>query len=326
MGKKIITLLLCMLMIIGMLSSFAVFAEDTNEPVVIYEINYNSDADLAADKISWFPANAAASIDTAEHFEGAGSLKFEFDKDSTKDVRLCNINGTAFKKGANYVVSFYAKASAPVAFKFMCGFANNGNRIISGGSEIAYPGAFPKLTTDWKKYTIRFNIDSFKNGNDEYVAEFLVEANNFSAGDKLWIDKIEVLEGINPVAPVAENVKISGSAQVSKTLTASADITDANKGDILSAKYQWQYQDGEVWKDISGAASETYTIPEEMIGKKLRVLVTPLSDNEPKEGVPVASAATGEITAFSYPPSAKDVKLSGEAKIGSTIEASYIYI
>ena len=84
---------------------------------------------------------------------------------------------------------------------------------------------------------------------------------------------------------------ISGTAQVSQTLTAStSDISDADGLDNVSYGYQWLADDTE----IDGATSSTYTVQSSDNGKVIKVRVTFTDDAGHEETL--TSAAT-EVTA-----------------------------
>ncbi|MBE7042841.1 MAG: hypothetical protein E7399_05025 [Ruminococcaceae bacterium] len=127
-------------------------------------------------------------------------------------------------------------------------------------------------------------------------------------------------------APVVESVSIDGVVQIGETLTANAKITDIND-DNITANYQWQSKEAEGWKNITEKGTEqTYVIPETMLGKQLRVIVTPVSDVEPKTGADFTSAETAAVTAVTLPPSAEDLKVTGEYDVSCKLVVDYKYL
>jgi len=145
--------------------------------------------------------------------------------------------------------------------------------------------------------------------------------------NELWVDDMALINlAVTPKAPYVESVTIEGAAQVDHTLKATAVVKDSNKEDTTSATYQWQVKTADGWDDITNATSDSYKITSDMLGKQLRVLVTPVSNNDPKTGTPFPSEATVAITPYTYPPSANGLTVTGSYEVGSTLEAKWNYV
>ena len=78
-----------------------------------------------------------------------------------------------------------------------------------------------------------------------------------------------------PNTPAAGVLMIRGTAQVGRTLTAdTSGITDANGLTNAEFIYQWISIDGGSGKDISGATSPTYTVPDADAGRSVKIRVS----------------------------------------------------
>ncbi len=131
-------------------------------------------------------------------------------------------------------------------------------------------------------------------------------------------------------APVARDVKLSGTTMVDGVLTVTADIFDENFDPLAASTYQWQRADkadaaeGE-WTNIAGATGESYTCTADDLNKFIRVLVTPHSTVDPKDGEPTASDVSRQIASKKNPPSAANVSLTGTPAIGNKLTVNYTY-
>ena len=73
-----------------------------------------------------------------------------------------------------------------------------------------------------------------------------------------------------------ETVQITGNLAKGQTLSAVANCTDATVPNITSLQYQWKSSaDGEIWTNIIGATSSTYTLTNSEFLKYIRCEVTP---------------------------------------------------
>ena len=109
---------------------------------------------------------------------------------------------------------------------------------------------------------------------------------------------------------------ISGTAQVSKTLT--ADVSGiADEDGLASATFNhlWLADDA----DISGATGSTYTVTDAEEGKAIKVRVSFTDDEGNEESL--TSAATAEVAARPNIPASGQPTITGTAQVGETLTA-----
>lgn len=141
-----------------------------------------------------------------------------------------------------------------------------------------------------------------------------------------WLDSVELIEYGYTQPPVAESVAIKGSPMVDSVLTAETVIIDPEEDVLAPTLYQWQSSaDGTDWKDIPGAVSETYTVTKNEKDQRLRVQVTPKSTKPPVTGEMVTSPATNPVIDTVDLPAVSGLTISGSAKAGNELTASYTY-
>ena len=98
-----------------------------------------------------------------------------------------------------------------------------------------------------------------------------------------------------PLAPVAKNVAIEGFAAVGMTMEARYDFEDPNGDEEGDTKYQWYFSDdGSKFTDIPGQTEKRYVISEDMLGKYIKVQVTPYAV-VPPYGASAVSESSGKI-------------------------------
>ncbi len=98
-----------------------------------------------------------------------------------------------------------------------------------------------------------------------------------------------------PLAPVAKNVAIEGFAAVGMTMEARYDFEDPNGDEEGGTKYQWYFSDdGSKFSEIPGQTEKRYVISEDMLGKYIKVQVTPYAV-VPPYGAPAVSESSGKI-------------------------------
>ena len=118
---------------------------------------------------------------------------------------------------------------------------------------------------------------------------------SWSVGD---VVELKLTEGVN--TPATGKPKISGAAQVGRTLTAATTgIMDAD-GLPSSFTYQWVRVDGGAERNIAGATSKTYRLVQADAGKTFKVKVSFTDDAGNREGPLTsneypASGAKGEL-------------------------------
>lgn len=101
-------------------------------------------------------------------------------------------------------------------------------------------------------------------------------------------------------APLAQNVKVSGTAKVGQTLTAGYAYFDYEGDSQGASEFKWYRADDAVGTNkavISGANSNTYTLVSEDVGKYISFEVTPVASTGSVKGAPIESAATGAVAA-----------------------------
>ncbi|MGQ1909709.1 alpha-amylase family glycosyl hydrolase [Marinifilum sp. RC60d5] len=130
-------------------------------------------------------------------------------------------------------------------------------------------------------------------------------------------------------APVASNVKISGTFQEDEILTASYDYSDINDDLEGISIYQWYRADdsnGTNEEIISDATGLSYTLSADDRNKYIRFAVTPVAQTgELLQGNIVYSSYSDAIVSIVNAPSASNVSISGIFREDETLTASYDY-
>ena len=124
-------------------------------------------------------------------------------------------------------------------------------------------------------------------------------------------------------APSVTNLHISGTPRVGQTLNAEYTLT-ANGSGADASTYQWQWKDGETWKNAAAAGNtaRTFTLPDSYAGNSVRVVVTPKGSSHPAlAGVAQESSAVEVYGA----PAVSGLKISGTPKVGQTLRAEYTF-
>uniref|UniRef100_UPI00167FF5BC hypothetical protein n=1 Tax=Enterobacter hormaechei TaxID=158836 RepID=UPI00167FF5BC len=83
-------------------------------------------------------------------------------------------------------------------------------------------------------------------------------------------------------APSVTNLHISGTPKVGQTLRAEYTFSSNGSGADAST-FQWQWKDGETWKNAAAAGNtaRTFTLPDSYAGYSVRVVVTPKGSSHP---------------------------------------------
>ena len=117
-----------------------------------------------------------------------------------------------------------------------------------------------------------------------------------------------------PNSPATGQPTISGTAQVSETLTASTSgIADADGLDNASFDYQWLTDDA----DIHGATGSTYALDADDEGKTLKVRVSFTDDAGNEETL--TSEPTAAVAAEPNSPATGQPTITGTAQVGETL-------
>ena len=124
-------------------------------------------------------------------------------------------------------------------------------------------------------------------------------------------------------APLVTDLHISGTPKVGQTLSAEYTFS-ANGSGADASTYQWQWKDGETWKNAAAAGNtaRTFTLPDSYAGYSVRVVVTPKGSSHPSlTGTLQESQA---VTAYGTP-AVEDVRTSGTPEVGQTLRAEYTF-
>ena len=132
-----------------------------------------------------------------------------------------------------------------------------------------------------------------------------------------------------PRAPIVSNVKIIGTAMVTRELSVDFDFSDENEDEMTGADYSWELSaDGKTdWETAS--TGETFTLTEEMIGKSLRVGIVAKTDAaELSNSEKTYSDVFGPVFALKEAPSIKEgsAKINGSGNVSDALIANYTYV
>lgn len=106
------------------------------------------------------------------------------------------------------------------------------------------------------------------------------------------------------LAPVAENVSVTGTEVVGQTMTGTYSYSDHEEDAEDASMFKWYRADtagGANEQLISGESEGDYTLQPADKGKYIRFEVTPAASAGTSPGVPVKSGFTGQIAAPTYP-------------------------
>ena len=172
---------------------------------------------------------------------------------------------------------------------------------------------YPANSTEWMTLeTSPYAIKEIKNQSGTSVPSvhvtggnlpfIYIHSQNDMEGNKMeyYIESAfiyEVDDGTSDtkLPPVIQSLRIEGTSLVGSTLTAAAVVNDPNGDELDPTTYEWQRFVNNEWITIAGATQQTYTTTEDDMGKNIRVIATPHSKAEPKDGTPVTSSAFGPI-------------------------------
>lgn len=116
------------------------------------------------------------------------------------------------------------------------------------------------------------------------------------------------------VVVTLKNVRITGTAKVGETLTATASDTSGATGEsVTGVTYQWfiANSESESFSEIPGATNRTFTITSDYVNKWIKVSATKNGSTEESEPKEIKDAAPlGSVVA------------SGDAKVGATLTAT----
>ncbi|MNK80699.1 Cellulosome-anchoring protein precursor [compost metagenome] len=171
----------------------------------------------------------------------------------------------------------------------------------------------------WTDYGTAVSLS--KAGRTDIEAKTIDKAGNES-------NSISAHVQIVKVAPTAANVTMTGIPTEGQTLTGSYSYADMNGDAENGTSYQWYRSDDAALTTnhtpIPGAATKTYTLQADDIGKYISFEVTPRSAEDPVTGTAVESAAV-KIAAAPAAPTAANVSVTGQAISGQTLTGSYTF-
>ncbi|WP_301103425.1 putative Ig domain-containing protein [Propionivibrio sp.] len=118
-------------------------------------------------------------------------------------------------------------------------------------------------------------------------------------------------------APTGD-LSIVGTASANQVLYANNTLADADGMGALG--FQWQSStDGTTWSAISGATTNSYTLPATLVGKQVRVIASYTDGQGKLESV--ASSPTAAISAFNHAPTGA-VTINGVAALNQVLSVS----
>lgn len=117
-----------------------------------------------------------------------------------------------------------------------------------------------------------------------------------------------------PAPTLVEPPQIYGAGVTGEKLSATSGVWTGHPSFV----FQWQVQDGATWKDIPGANLLTYTVPETLLGQRVRVHVTATY------GGPSATASSDSLLIdYGIPVvGSPSPTVGGVARVGETLELS----
>ncbi|MCF8380547.1 MAG: T9SS type A sorting domain-containing protein [Bacteroidales bacterium] len=132
-------------------------------------------------------------------------------------------------------------------------------------------------------------------------------------------------------APIAANAKLSGSPLVGEIKTVEYTYIDVNADAEATSEIKWYVADDATGTNIAeitaNAGQSTYTLGAADAGKFISFTVLPVAATGTLSNVLHLKASTpfGPVLAAMNPPVATDVTLTGIAKVGEALTASYTY-
>ncbi|WP_414630041.1 hypothetical protein, partial [Enterobacter bugandensis] len=122
--------------------------------------------------------------------------------------------------------------------------------------------------------------------------------------------------------PSVTGLRISGTPEVGQTLRAEYTFTANGAGTDVSS-FQWQWKDGQTWRNVAGGTAKTFTLPDSYAGYDVRVAVTPKGSGQPLSGT---EAFSGAVTIRSKPaPFVTNLGYSGSTGACNRITATYTF-
>ena len=200
---------------------------------------------------------------------------------------------TDLEEGARYTMGYKPQ------IEILPGTDYNMEISRDGGEYTAYNG---EAFDETGKYSLRFEGEDAQGRRQEEEISF---------------------EVIGAVAPVAQEVVISGEPVIGNVLKGDYKYFDENGDEQGESTYKW-YRSSEIdgaYKEIEGANAKEYVISDADEDSYIKFGVTPVSSKEPYTGEEVLSDAfTGPMN-----PSVDKITVSGTVAENSELEVSYEY-
>ena len=173
-------------------------------------------------------------------------------------------------------------------------------------------------------YSLYGDDGSALNGQSLPTGSYTLRATAYSEAD-LGGDVLGALEvSFTVVAtntPATGAPTISGTVQAGETLTAdTSGIADEDGLDNAVFSYQWIANDGNADADIEDETGSTYELPDDDVGKTVKVRVSFTDDGGNQETL--TSVATGAVAAKPNSPATGAPAISGTAQAGETLTAA----
>ena len=173
-------------------------------------------------------------------------------------------------------------------------------------------------------YSLYGDDGSALNGQSLPTGSYTLRATAYSEAD-LGGDVLGTLEVSFTVAatntPATGAPTISGTVQAGETLTAdTSGIADEDGLDNAVFSYQWIANDGNTDADIEDETGSTYELPDDDVGKTVKVRVSFTDDGGNQETL--TSVATGAVAAKPNSPATGAPAISGTAQAGETLMAA----
>lgn len=223
------------------------------------------------------------------------------------------VKKNVISKSEDYVVNFKTKSIISTELaegkRFTEGYVIDVERLSGITYEI-------KLKKDGEEYS-------------EYKGEALTELGKYNvkitATDENGKseEKEFTIEIIGAVAPLAENVKITGEPVIGAKLTGNYEYRDENGDEEGKTTFKWyraEKKDGE-YKEIEGVDSKEYTLTDIDEDKYIKFSVIPVSVNEPYVGEEIFS----DVFLSAINPKVENIKIEGQIGEGKELKVSYDY-
>jgi|GEM_PF-473303 len=156
----------------------------------------------------------------------------------------------------DYTLTFWGKGAGGAAYK------------VLGSDESQITENYTGQHEDWHQYTVNFN-----SGSNSQIIIYVSDA-----GGVAYYDDFYIGDPIVSVLPTASNVAITGEAKETLALEGSFDYSHRENIAEGYSMYQWfqaDAEDGE-FTPIPRGFGKSFTLTEELVGKYIKLQVTPV--------------------------------------------------